>query len=116
MLEMRLDNVIYRSGLALTRAQARQFVSHGMFTVNGKLMNVPSHIVSVGDVIALKENKKRKRFLKPPLKCSQNTKCQAGCLLMPQSFLSRLQANLEYWTLRKFTILNSLLSIIPRVN
>jgi ribosomal protein S4 len=62
MLEMRLDNVIYRSGLALTRAQARQFVSHGMFTVNGKLMNVPSHIVSVGDVIALKENKKRKKI------------------------------------------------------
>ncbi|MBP9694832.1 MAG: 30S ribosomal protein S4 [Candidatus Magasanikbacteria bacterium] len=62
MLEMRLDNVIYRSGLAITRAQARQFVSHGMFTVNGKLMNVPSHIVSVGDVITLKENKKRKKI------------------------------------------------------
>lgn len=62
MLEMRLDNVIYRSGLASTRAQGRQFVSHGMFIVNGKKIDIPSHLVRVGDVIALKENKRRKKI------------------------------------------------------
>lgn len=62
ILEMRLDNVVYRLGFASTRAQARQMVSHGMFTVNAKNMNIPSHVVRVGDVIALKENKKRKKL------------------------------------------------------
>lgn len=62
ILEMRLDNVIYRAGIAATRAQARQFASHGMFCVNGHAMNIPSHIVNVGDVIELKETKKRKKI------------------------------------------------------
>ncbi len=61
LLEMRLDNVVYRLGFALTRAQARQMVGHGMFTLNGKKMNIPSHIVRVGDVIEVKENKKKKK-------------------------------------------------------
>src|SRR3989339_754683 len=60
MLEMRFDNVIYRLGIGSTRAQARQFVNHSMFTLNGKRMNVPSHLVQVGDVIALKANKEKK--------------------------------------------------------
>ena len=62
MLEMRLDNVVYRGGFSLTRAQARQIVNHGMFTVNGKGVDIPSHIVRVGDVVALKENKKKKKL------------------------------------------------------
>src|SRR3989344_2374293 len=62
MLEMRMDNVVYRSGFALTRAQARQMVNHGMFTVNGKRIDIPSHIVRVGDIVALKENKKKKKL------------------------------------------------------
>ncbi len=61
MLEMRLDNVVYRAGFAITRAQARQFVTHGMFLVNGKKLNIPSHIVRVGDIISLKENKAKKK-------------------------------------------------------
>ncbi|MBD3311192.1 MAG: 30S ribosomal protein S4 [Candidatus Magasanikbacteria bacterium] len=60
ILEMRLDNVIYRLGFAVTRAQARQFVSHGMFTLNDRKMNIPSHIVKPGDEIKLKENKAKK--------------------------------------------------------
>ncbi|MCB9798155.1 30S ribosomal protein S4 [Candidatus Nomurabacteria bacterium] len=60
LLERRFDNVIYRLGLGATRAQARQMVSHGMFTVNGKKMNVPSYIVKQGDVIDVKDNKKKK--------------------------------------------------------
>lgn len=60
LLEMRLDNVVYRLGFADTRAQARQFVGHGMFTLNGKKMDIPSHLVKIGDEIQLKENKQKK--------------------------------------------------------
>ncbi|MEM8925049.1 MAG: 30S ribosomal protein S4 [Actinomycetota bacterium] len=54
-LELRLDNVIYRSGWASTRPQARQFVSHGHVVVNGKRVNVPSYRVRKGDVVEIKE-------------------------------------------------------------
>lgn len=54
MLEMRLDNVIYRLGWARTRATARQLVNHGHFLVNGKKANIPSYRVKVGDVITLR--------------------------------------------------------------
>lgn len=54
-LETRLDNVVYRMGLALTRREARQLVSHRHFTVNGKPVNIPSYRVKVGDVVALSE-------------------------------------------------------------
>lgn len=62
ILERRFDNVIYRLGFASTRAQARQMVGHGMFTLNGKKMNIPSHLVKVGDVIELKKNKEKKKL------------------------------------------------------
>ena len=55
ILESRLDNVVYRLGLANTRREARQLVSHAHFTVNGKRMNIPSYQVKVGDVIAVCE-------------------------------------------------------------
>jgi small subunit ribosomal protein S4 len=55
ILESRLDNVVYRSGLASTRRQARQLVVHGHFLVNGKKVNVPSYRVSAYDVIDIKE-------------------------------------------------------------
>lgn len=54
-LESRLDNVVYRMGLAKTRQMARQMVSHGHFTVNGKKLTVPSHKVKVGDTVAVRE-------------------------------------------------------------
>ena len=53
MLERRLDNVIYRLGFATSRAQARQLVRHGHFTVNGRKVDVPSYAVRRGDVIAV---------------------------------------------------------------
>ena len=62
LLELRLDNVVYRLGFATTRAQARQMVSHSLFTLNGKKMNIPSHLVKVGDVVAIKESKQKKRI------------------------------------------------------
>ena len=58
LLERRLDNVVYRSGLASSRAQARQFVTHGMFTVNGKKVDIPSYTTKVGDVIVVRSNRR----------------------------------------------------------
>lgn len=57
MLELRLDNVVYRMGMASSRAQARQIVNHGHIAVNGKKVNIPSYQVKVGDVISVKENR-----------------------------------------------------------
>ncbi|HEC83129.1 MAG TPA: 30S ribosomal protein S4, partial [Firmicutes bacterium] len=51
LLELRLDNVVYRAGFAPSRDAARQLVSHRHFTVNGRIVNVPSYSVKVGDVI-----------------------------------------------------------------
>jgi len=55
LLERRLDNVVYRLGFASSRPQARQFILHGHFSVNGKKVNVASYLVDVGDVIAIRE-------------------------------------------------------------
>ena len=55
LLERRLDNVVYRLGLASSRAQARQFVRHSHITVNGKKVNIPSYVVETGDVIGVRE-------------------------------------------------------------
>jgi len=58
LLESRLDNVVYRMGFATTRAEARQLVNHGHFTVNGRKSDVASHLMSVGDVIEVKQKSK----------------------------------------------------------
>jgi small subunit ribosomal protein S4 len=55
MLEERLDNVVYRMGLATTRREARQLVTHSHFTVNGKKVNIPSYEVKPGDVVKVKQ-------------------------------------------------------------
>jgi len=55
LIERRLDNVVYRLGFAATRREARQLVNHGHYTVNGKRVNIPSYLVSAGDVIAVSE-------------------------------------------------------------
>lgn len=58
LLELRLDNAVYRLGLGRTRKEARQIVRHNLIVVNGKKVNIPSYQVKVGDVIEVKENKK----------------------------------------------------------
>ncbi|MGN0678978.1 MAG: 30S ribosomal protein S4 [Oscillospiraceae bacterium] len=63
ILESRLDNVVFRMGLAITRREARQLVSHGHFCVNGKRVDIPSYRVKVGDTISLcDKSKKSKKF------------------------------------------------------
>lgn len=58
LLESRLDNLVYRFGIAPTRSAARQLVSHKHITVNGKVVNIPSYTVKVGDVIGVRERSK----------------------------------------------------------
>ena len=64
LLERRLDNVVYRMGIGASRDESRQIVNHGHITVNGKTVNIPSYLVSVDDVIAVKENKREKEMFK----------------------------------------------------
>ncbi len=64
ILETRFDNVIYRLGFADSRAQARQFVRHNHFTLNGKKANIPSIQLKVGDVVQLKEGSKDSAIIK----------------------------------------------------
>jgi small subunit ribosomal protein S4 len=58
LLETRLDNVVYRGGLARSRSQARQLVRHSHVTVNGRKVNIPSYLVRAGDVIQVKDKMK----------------------------------------------------------
>ena len=59
ILESRLDSVVFRMGLSMTRREARQLVVHGHFLVNGKRVDIPSYRIKAGDVISLKENSKK---------------------------------------------------------
>ena len=67
ILESRLDNVVYRLGFGVSRAQARQFVNHGHFEVNGQKVDIPSYLVKAGDVIAVREIKKDNKTIKENL-------------------------------------------------
>lgn len=61
-LERRLDNVVMRLGLADSRAQARQLVTHGHITINGRRMNVPSYLVDVGDVVGVRSQSRKNGY------------------------------------------------------
>ena len=67
LLESRLDNLVYRLGFANSRAGARQLVSHGHITVNGKKVDIPSYLVSPGDVIGLRERSRNLAVVKEAL-------------------------------------------------
>lgn len=64
LIERRLDNVVYRMGIGSSRKECRQIVNHCQITVNGKTVNIPSYQVKVGDVIAVKENKRELEMFK----------------------------------------------------
>src|SRR3989344_7389789 len=63
LLELRLDNVVFRLGFASTRPQARQMVSHGFVEVNGKSVNIPSYQVKVGDTVSIREKKRASKLI-----------------------------------------------------
>ena len=79
MLESRLDNVVFRLGLARTRREARQIVDHKHVLVNGKQINIPSYLVSAGDVI---EIKKAHRDTKESLRLQQDALFRSGWSLI----------------------------------
>ncbi len=64
ILESRLDNVVYRMGFASNRNKARQLVTHGHFTVNNRKLSIPSAMVKVGDVVAVRENSRKLEYFK----------------------------------------------------
>jgi small subunit ribosomal protein S4 len=64
ILEQRLDNVVYRLGLADSRAQARQMVQHGHFTVNGRSTDIPSYLVKTGDRVGVKMSSRRNHYFR----------------------------------------------------
>lgn len=75
MLEGRLDNVVYRSGLASSRSQARQLVSHGHFQLNGQNVDIPSIQIQSGDVLTVKPTKKEENYWKN-LPATESTNAQ----------------------------------------
>ncbi len=86
-LERRLDNVVYRLGLATTRAQARQVVNHGHIHVNGKLVDIPSFRVKVGDTVTIRPQSVDKKYFEP-IKKSIETYTQPAWLELSKEQLS----------------------------
>lgn len=74
-LELRLDNVIYRMGYSENRAQARQMVNHGHFTVNGKNVDIPSMILRVGDKVGVREGSLKRELFKGLPDVSEKRNC-----------------------------------------
>lgn len=78
LLECRLDNIVYRMGYAVTRAAARQLVSHKAITVNGKPVNVPSYQVKAGDEVAIIERAKKQLRIQEALTLNQEMDLTPG--------------------------------------
>ncbi len=72
LLESRLDNVVYRMGFGSTRAEARQLVSHQAITVNGKVVDIASYSVAVGDVVAVREKSKKQLRITEAMKLAES--------------------------------------------
>ncbi len=95
LLERRLDNTVYRLGFAKTRREARQLVNHGHFTVNGKKVDIPSYLISVGDVVAIKEKSQASEKFKALIEANhamvlpswlkkENGACEGSVINLPQ--------------------------------
>ncbi|HMB39692.1 MAG TPA: 30S ribosomal protein S4 [Wenzhouxiangellaceae bacterium] len=72
LLEGRLDNMVYRMGFAITRAQARQLVSHRLIEVNGKVVNIPSYQISAGDRVSVREKARNHLRIKEAVEVSRD--------------------------------------------
>lgn len=102
LLERRLDNVVYRLGLATTRRQARQLVNHGHITVDGKRVDIPSYEVQPGQVISLRERSKNLQIVKDALEAVvgrpayvtfDDNKMEGSLVRLPER--DELDANIE---------------------
>lgn len=94
LLERRIDNVVFRLGLASTRRQARQLVSHGHITVNGKRLDIPSALIKVGDVIGVKEKSRGTALFKEIAESKNALNVPAWLLLISRILAVLLQDSL----------------------
>ena len=90
LLESRLDNVVYRLGMASSRAQARQLVSHGHFEVNGRKTNIPSFLVSENDTISVRENSRKINHFKEVVKNADEGRVPNWLSLDIKNFMGRV--------------------------
>ena len=92
MLERRLDNAVYRTGFASSRAQARQIVLHGHVRVNGHKVNIPNYLVRVGDEIALKEKMHQNAMVLEARNLAQSQNTAPWLAVDRESFKARVMA------------------------
>ena len=85
LLEARLDNVVYRSGFAKSRSQARQLVSHGHISVNGKRTSIPSYTVKANDSVAVVESSRESQYFKDVLAWAKTQTRPAWLEVDPES-------------------------------
>ena len=91
-LESRLDNVVFRAGFVKTRRAARQLVSHGHLMVNGKRMNVPSYCVSIGDVVAIRQESRTSPLFANRAEVVAELKTPAWMELEDNGFVAKITA------------------------
>lgn len=92
LLEARLDNAIYRTGIAQTRPQARQMASHKFFSINGRTVNVPSYRLSVDDVVQVREGKRTAAYFNNFDKRMQNARIPSWLEVNPAEFSFTVKA------------------------
>jgi len=90
LLERRLDNMVYRFGMARSRAEARQLVRHSHFTVNGRRVNIPSFLTKVGDVVAVSESSRSKETFKKAVELSERRGVPTWLELDAQNFSGKV--------------------------
>ncbi|MCD7953984.1 MAG: 30S ribosomal protein S4 [Synergistaceae bacterium] len=92
LLERRLDNVVYRLGLGVSRSQARQLVCHGHFTVNGRKLDIPSALLKVGDVVAVAEGSRDVPTIKQNAEAAASRSIPAWLEFNPEAMSGSLVA------------------------
>jgi len=90
LLESRLDNVVYRSGFAKSRAQARQLVNHGHIEVNGHVASIPSRTVRAGDVVTVREPSRSMQYFKDALAWAKTQPRPGWLQVDPDSYTTRM--------------------------
>ncbi len=90
LLERRFDNMVYRLGMAGSRAEARQLILHRHFMVNGKRVNIPSYLISSGDEITVTERSQKKEVFRKSLELGQRRGLPAWLTVDPEKFAGKI--------------------------
>lgn len=92
ILETRLDNVVYRMGYSTSRVQARQFVRHGLFAVNGRRVDIPSYRVREGEIITLTEHGTKVELIKDNLKSSSKAEVPSWLEINSEAAIGKIMS------------------------